>query len=101
MNVFLSKFSEGYLPLTVPTIKCQPKMYLKNGKFFFFFRFFAVLGRFLVVFGLFSGFLGWIFATLSSFRFIIKVTGGLPRRNVILFPICNCSNEWRCIIMQV
>lgn len=42
MNVFLSKFSEGYLPLTVPTIKCQPKMYLKNGKFFFFFRFFAV-----------------------------------------------------------
>ena len=36
MNVFLSKFGEGYLPLTVPTIKCQPKMYLKNEKFFIF-----------------------------------------------------------------
>jgi hypothetical protein len=36
MNVFLSKFGEGYLPLTVPTIKCQPKMYLKNEKFLIF-----------------------------------------------------------------
>ena len=53
MNVFLSKFSEGYLPLTVPTIKCQPKMYLKNGKFFFFFGF------------------SLFFTTLSPFRFII------------------------------
>ena len=36
MNVFLSKFGEGYLPLTALTIKCQPKMYLKNEKFFIF-----------------------------------------------------------------
>ena len=36
MNVFLSKFGEGYLPLTVLTIKCQPKMYLKSEKFFIF-----------------------------------------------------------------